>query len=549
MIAVCWRAVVRSSVLLALACQSKPEPAPVESADWRAPWGDAPLPSRTEVVAEADRLAVSGVRRAGERGLREVLQAAALREQIWRLEGRDADALEAIELRALARKLNGEQGCQHHLHQLLIQGERTADAKALFENVYMLREEHRDDKACVEAANRALSALDAFRATTDRLSQLDEQVQQQRGGASPPSATASARSSAKVVAPPEKTVEFAGATRITQIERYPGKEAARIVVFMSAPASFQVGQLAAEPPSGKARLFVDIPAASYTGVTQFDVGGIVERVRVGKQLQGVRVVLDLADSVSEQVFYLPEPFRLVIDVSRASTLGPRKKDREIQRVVLDPGHGGHDPGATGSQGLREKDVVLDIAHRAAPLIARELGISTLLTRDLDAFVPLDERVARANAFAADLFISIHCNANETHSGRGVMTFVLDNAADASAATVAARENAASLAASAELASAMGRMADARVAAASIHFAELVQKASISAMQPRYPDIRDGGVHRAGFYVLAGARMPAVLFEASFISHPIDEQRLNTPDYRQKLADGLVNAIRAYRDGL
>jgi N-acetylmuramoyl-L-alanine amidase len=240
----------------------------------------------------------------------------------------------------------------------------------------------------------------------------------------------------------------------------------------------------------------------------------------------------------------------VIDVSRASsTLGPRKKDREIQRVVLDPGHGGHDPGATGLQGLREKDVVLDIAHRAAPLIARELGISTLLTRDLDAFVPLDERVARANAFAADLFISIHCNANETHSGRGVMTFVLDNAADASAATVAARENAASLAASAELASAMGRMADARVSAASVHFAELVQKASISAMQPRYPDIRDGGVHRAGFYVLAGARMPAVLFEASFISHPIDEQRLNTPDYRQKLADGLVNAIRAYRDGL
>lgn len=550
MVRVRWRAIVQLGALLLLSCQSKPHPAPAERADWQPPWGNGPLPSRTEVVAEADRLAVSGVQRGGERGLREVQQAAELREQIWRLEGRDTDALEAIELQALARKLDGQHGCQHHLRQLLIQGERTADAKALFENAYLLREEYRDDKACVEATNRALSVLGAFRATPDRLSQLDEQVRQQRGGVSAPTATASARASAKVVAPPEKALEFAGATRITQIERYPGKEAARIVVFMTAPASFQVGQLAAEPPSGKARLFVDIPAASYTGATQFDVGGIVERVRVGKQLQGVRVVLDLTDAVSEQVFYLPEPFRLVIDVSRASsTLGPRKKDREIQRVVLDPGHGGHDPGATGLQGLREKDVVLDIAHRAAPLIARELGISTLLTRDLDAFVPLDERVARANAFAADLFISIHCNANEAHSGRGVMTFVLDNAADASAATVAARENAASLAASAELASAMGRMADARVSAASVHFAELVQKASISAMQPRYPDIRDGGVHRAGFYVLAGARMPAVLFEASFISHPIDEQRLNTPDYRQKLADGLVNAIRAYRDGL
>jgi N-acetylmuramoyl-L-alanine amidase len=495
-------------------------------------------------------LAVSGVQQGGERGSREIQKAAELREQIWRLEGRETDALEAIELQALAHKLDAAHGCERQLHQLLLRGEQTKNATELFENVYLLREEHRDDRACVDAASRALSTLGAFRATTDRLAQLDEQARHQRGEGGPTAAAsaATARATARVVAPPQQSVQFAGATRITQVERYPGKDAARIVVFMTAPASYQVGQLAADG-SGRARLFVDIPAASYTGATQFDVGGIVERVRIGKQVQGVRVVLDLTDAVSEQVFYLPEPFRLVIDVSRASAQALRKKDREIQRVVLDPGHGGHDPGATGFQGLREKDVVLDIAHRAAPLIARELGISTLLTRDLDAFVPLDERVARANAFAADLFISIHCNANETHSGRGVMTFVLDNAADASAATVAARENAASLAASAELASAMGRMADVRVAAASLHFAELVQKASISAMQPRYPDIRDGGVHRAGFYVLAGARMPAVLFEASFMSHPVDEQRLNTPDYRQKLADGLVNAIRAYREGL
>jgi N-acetylmuramoyl-L-alanine amidase len=539
-----------------LACQrQRDQGAPTDHVAWQPPWGTGPLPSRTEVVAEADRLAVSGVQRGGEQGLRDVVQAAELREQIWRLEGRESDVLEAIELRAVARKLEGRKGCEHELRATLLRGEHTANAKELFENVYLLREVHRDDRSCVEQTSRALSTLEAFRATPDRLAQLDEQARRERGQAqgqpsSAPSSAATPKAVGKVVVPPQKSIEFAGTSRITQIERYPGKEAARIVVFMTAPASFQVGQLAAEPPAARPRLFVDIPAASYAGANQFDVGGIVERVRVGKQVAGTRVVLDLADAVSEQVFYLPEPFRLVIDVVRASSgQAPRKKDREIQRVVLDPGHGGHDPGATGLQGLREKDVVLDIAHRAAPLIARELGISTLLTRDLDAFVPLDERVARANAFAADLFISIHCNANEAHSGRGVMTFILDNAGDASAATVAARENAASLAASAELASAIGQMADARVAASSLHFAELVQKASISAMQPRYPDIRDGGVHRAGFYVLAGARMPAVLFEASFISHPIDEQRLNTPDYRQKLADGLVNAIRAYREGL
>ena len=97
--------------------------------------------------------------------------------------------------------------------------------------------------------------------------------------------------------------------------------------------------------------------------------------------------------------------------------------------MLDPGHGGHDPGASGPSGLREKDVTLDIAHRAAPLIARELGISTLLTRDSDDYVALDERTARANAFQADLFVSIHCNASEDGAGRGVMTFVLDDSRD------------------------------------------------------------------------------------------------------------------------
>ena len=127
------------------------------------------------------------------------------------------------------------------------------------------------------------------------------------------------------------------------------------------------------------------------------------------------------------MFYVPEPFRLVIDVAeRDASL---RATRNVRRVVLDPGHGGYDPGAIGPTGLREKDVALDIAHRAAPLVARELGISTLLTRDADVFVPLEERTARANAFGADLFISIHCNATEHSGSSGVMTFVLDGSHD------------------------------------------------------------------------------------------------------------------------
>lgn len=537
-----------------IACNRPTAPSSSEPAfDPEPPWGSADLPGRTEVVAHADRLAVVGQRTAGAAGERLLARAAQLREAIWRLDARDADALEAVELHTLAARVESSKDCEHELRAVALGSELRVEPGRLYEGAYLIRETHRDLPRCVERANALLTTLGAYRAMPERLAELDRQARAARGEAAEEAPAANA-AAARVVTPPQKIVAFAGVSRITQVERYPGKEAARVVVFMTAPASFTVGKLAAGNGAGP-RLFVDIAGAQYAGQRQIEVGGLVEQVRVGAQEGATRVVLDLNAEVSEQVFYVPEPFRLVIDVSRNGAASESKMrtagndDRGIQRVVLDPGHGGHDPGATGVQGLREKDVVLDIAHRAAPLIARELGISTLLTRDVDTYVPLDERVARANAFAADLFISIHCNASETHGSRGVMTFVLDVAGDTGASRVAARENAASLAASAEFASAMSRVLDARVASESLHFAQLVQRASVAAIQPRYPDIRDGGVHRAGFYVLAGARMPAVLFESSFISHPTEELRLNSQEYRQKLADGLVNAIRAYREGL
>jgi N-acetylmuramoyl-L-alanine amidase len=262
------------------------------------------------------------------------------------------------------------------------------------------------------------------------------------------------------------------------------------------------------------------------------------------------VVLDLARSVQKRIFFLPEPFRLVLDLA-AADIGLerwRKNPAQISRVVLDPGHGGIDPGAIGPGGLYEKDVALDVANRAAPLIARELGINTLLTRDDDRAVPLSERVAKANAFHADLFISVHCNASPSPDGRGVMTFVLDSARDAVAEQVAARENDGSSRAAQRFANAMQDLLDTESVAVSLRFASLLQRASLSSLAPSYPDILDGGVRRAGFYVLAGAHMPAVLFEASFISNPQEERNLDTSRYRQQLADAIVNAIRAYREG-
>ena len=337
---------------------------------------------------------------------------------------------------------------------------------------------------------------------------------------------------------------------ITRIERYGAEDSARVVVFLTRSAPYEVGELPGENGTG-VRLYLDVPQADYQGPSAYAVGGVVEHVRVGQHEGFVRVVLDLREASTKRVFFLPEPFRLIIDVASASR-GPnsgQRRGKELNRVVLDPGHGGYDPGAMGATGLMEKDVALDVALRAAPLIARELGVSTLLTREGDDYVPLDERVAKANAFHADLFVSIHCNASYTADSHGVMTFVLDSSRDRVAQQVAARENDASEAASSQLARAMRQVMDTATVRASHRFAHLLQRASVASLTHHYPGVLDGGVRRAGFYVLAGAQMPAVLFEASFISNPTEELRLESADYRQRLADGIVNAIRAYQAGL
>ncbi len=341
------------------------------------------------------------------------------------------------------------------------------------------------------------------------------------------------------------------ALQVTEVARYGSEDTARIVVFLNRAARYEVGKLA--PSSGRGqRLFLDIADATYSGALQFDVGGVVERVRIGRQSDALRVVLDLREEVAERVFFLPEPFRLIIDVSstrHGGGFGPVRLGKDIKRVVLDPGHGGHDPGAMGASGLMEKDVALDVALRAAPLVARELGVTALLTRETDEFVPLDERVARANAFNADVFISLHCNASHSADSHGLMTFVLDSSRDLVALQVAARENDASVDASTQLARAMSQVMDTTTTRASAGFARLLQRATVSSLSADYPGIWDGGVRQAGFYVLAGAHMPAVLFEMSFISNPTEELRLEQSAYRQRLADGVVNAIRAYKAGL
>jgi N-acetylmuramoyl-L-alanine amidase len=536
--------------LLLFGC-SRATPAPPPASSARTELGVA-LPQRAEVVAEADALAVQGTQRGGVAGLELLRRAATLRERLFRLERKETDALEAIELYEAVTRLRSDD-CAAALRRTLLEAElRSTPAKA-YRDVYLVRARSTDPR-CRESAERALLGLAAFRPLPSVLDELEHEARQTANAGTRTSVSARAPAppalaSGAVVVPSVKSAP-SGPVRITSVERYGAKDAARVVVHVTHPSRFEVGELPAST-SAPSRLIVDLENVTYTGARTLPMEGLVERVRVGAQKTGTRVVLDLSRAAYQRVFYLPEPFRLVIDVSKEPPFSARVAaggKRSVRRVVLDPGHGGNDPGARGPSGLREKDVTLDIAHRAAPLLARELGISTLLTRDSDVYVPLDERTARANAFAADLLISIHCNASEDGAGHGVMTFVLDDSRDALAARVAARENSASAAAAAELANAMSRVIDRGTLSHSEELAFLLQRAAMASLSARYADVPDLGVRRAGFYVLAGAAMPAVLFESSFISSPLGEERLNSPDYREKLADAIVNGVRAYREG-
>jgi len=542
----------------ALACRGS-SPAPGDSlgptASAMAQVGST-LPIRAEAVASADTWAVQGAKQGGREGGRRLLDAAALRQRIFRVDHREADALEAIELYRQAAQSDRGLRCAALISAATLEGELRADPAATFQAVYRAAHAPDADPACKAHSDAMLLTLSAYRPPATVLAALLAEASASAASAAPTPSAGASTSTAMPTEPPTSDVIVPtlggaprGPARVTKIERYGAPDAARIVVFVTEPSTYKVGFL--DEGSRNPRLFVDIDGVSYHGQKSFDVGGLVERVRIGAEASRTRVVLDLNAVAYRRVFYMPEPFRLVIDVSKDA---PKRAEeaahgpRAVRRVVLDPGHGGHDPGASGPSGLREKDVTLDIAHRAAPLIARELGISTLLTRDSDDYVALDERTARANAFQADLFLSIHCNASEDGTGRGVMTFVLDDSHDAASTRVAARENDSSTEAAAELANAF-RQNEGGSAGRSNHFAELLQRAAIASLAPSYGDIPDSGIKRAGFYVLAGARMPAVLFETSFISNPVGETRFNTGDFRQKIADAIVNAIRAYRDGL
>ena len=220
-----------------------------------------------------------------------------------------------------------------------------------------------------------------------------------------------------------------------------------------------------------------------------------------------------------------------------------------RRIVIDAGHGGHDPGSIGPAGLQEKDLVLDVAQRLERLVRGELGAEVVMTRGTDVFIPLEERTAIANAKGADLFLSIHANSSRSPRSRGVETYFLNFAADPHAEAVAARENAISAATLKDLQNLVKAITLNSKIDESRDFAASVQEAMVASLRSHSPQVPDRGVRTAPFYVLIGANMPSVLAEISFVSNPEEERLLRTPEHRQRIAQGIFSGVRDYLDSL
>ena len=222
---------------------------------------------------------------------------------------------------------------------------------------------------------------------------------------------------------------------------------------------------------------------------------------------------------------------------------------KIGKIVIDPGHGGHDTGTIGPNGLEEKDLVLEVSRRLGKLLETRLGAEVVYTRKDDTFIPLETRTAIANQARADLFVSIHANSSHDPAARGVETYYLNFTSSPEALEVAARENAVSEKSIYELQDLVKKIALKEKIEESREFAGDVQSSLHSGLAMKSPAIRDRGVKKAPFIVLIGANMPSILAEISFVSNPTDEHRLATSEYRERIAESLYRGIAKYVNGL
>jgi N-acetylmuramoyl-L-alanine amidase len=237
----------------------------------------------------------------------------------------------------------------------------------------------------------------------------------------------------------------------------------------------------------------------------------------------------------------------------ASENGTRSLTRalglKVNRIVIDAGHGGHDDGTIGPNGVLEKDVVLDVALRLAKLVQSRMGAEVVLTRSDDTFIPLHERTALANERKADLFLSIHANSSPAPSVAGTETFFLNFTNSPAALDVASRENAGADKSVGELMNLIQTITLNDKITESETFAQTVQTSLFSQAAKSNATARNRGVKRAPFVVLIGASMPSILAEIGFLSNAKDEANLNKPEYRQKVAEAIFKGLSQYSQSL
>ena len=246
---------------------------------------------------------------------------------------------------------------------------------------------------------------------------------------------------------------------------------------------------------------------------------------------------------------LTEPPKAASATSRGQRNLIRALGLKVGRVVIDAGHGGHDTGTIGSGGLREKDLVLDIASRLGELIQNRLGADVIYTRTDDQFIHLKERTRLANISQADLFISVHANSSRLKNIRGVETYYLSFTTSSSAMAVAARENAAAQHSIHELQGLLSKIALTEKIQESREFAGQVQNALYGGLSKDTKGLRNRGVRKAPFMVLIGAEMPAILAEVGFLSNPSDEKLLKASEYRQNVAEHIFKGVEMYSNSL
>jgi N-acetylmuramoyl-L-alanine amidase len=370
---------------------------------------------------------------------------------------------------------------------------------------------------------------------------------------------------------PAKANDDEETTSILGVRQYTSSGHTRVVLDLSGQTAYNVES------SEKGKVIISLmdvkPAPSVSRSMGFDKG-FARSIRMEDGADGVtRVVIELAGAnVKPSVMAIKSPFRVVIDLDagadqpavkpapppalsrptapdEAELKRPTADPGRIRTIVIDAGHGGKDPGAIGPNGLKEKDVALEIAKRLKVKLEAKMNCKVLLTRSTDKFLELDERTMFANSVDADLFVSIHLNASANRSARGVETYFLSPARSKGELATAARENMMALGSQDEvendLAYIMSDLTSTQKVNDSAVLAGSVQHSVTAGLRHANQPVKDKGVKQAMFYVLWRASMPSVLVETGFISNREDERRFRTPAYLDSVAESIAGGLASY----